>query len=231
MVRKQPSSRRREQSLSRNRIIDAAIALLDSGGEGGLTFQALSEKLTTGPGAIYWHIANKRDLLTAVCDTMVERAINAQAEGETPEQTIRSLALGLFDAIDAHPWVGSALTRTGGQMPMVRIFERLGQQLRALGVTDDAQWATVSALMNYILGVGGQNAANAQFARAAELDRDDFLDAMATTLSGLDPDQYPFSRGIAGQLRVHDDRVDFLVGIDLILGGIRELRRNPIDRE
>ena len=70
-----------------------------------------------------------------------------------------------FDAIDAHPWVGSALTRAPGQLPLVRIIERIGQQIRALGVPEDDQWTTVSALLSYILGVGGQNAANGQTAR------------------------------------------------------------------
>jgi hypothetical protein len=31
---------------------------------------------------------------------------------------------------------------------------------------------------------------------------------------------YPFARRIAGQLPAHDDRMDFLAGIDLILTGI-----------
>ncbi len=108
---------------------------------------------------------------------------------------------------------------------MVRIFERIGQQVRALGVPDEEQWATVSALLSYILGVGGQNAANGQFARTQGLDRSDFLEAVSTAWSQLDPDEYPFARSVAGQLRVHDDRVDFLAGIDLILRGIHSPRR------
>jgi hypothetical protein len=38
--------------------------------------------------------------------------------------------------------------------------------------------------------------------------------------SQLDAADYPFVRDVAGQLREHDDRVDFLVGIDLSLPGI-----------
>lgn len=220
MVKKARNSQRREESLSRDRIIEASIELLDSSGEGGLTFRALSERLATGPGAIYWHIDNKSDLLIAACNAIVVRTMQAHVIGATPEATIRALALDMFDAIDAHPWVGSALTRAPGQLPIVRILERLGQQVRALGVTDEEQWATVSALLNYILGVGGQNAANGQFARTRGLDRSDFLEVVATDWSQLDPDEYPFVRSVAGQLRTHDDRMDFLAGIDLILRGI-----------
>jgi AcrR family transcriptional regulator len=220
MVKKVRSTQRREESLSRHRIIAASIALLDHSGESGLTFRALSERLVTGPGAIYWHIASKSELLTAACDAIVARTMNAPLVGATPEATIRALALGMFDAIDAHPWVGSALTRAPGQLPMVRILERIGQQVRALGVPDDKQWAVGSALLNYILGVGGQNAANGQLARRRGADRSDFLEAVSTAWSQLDPDEYPFARSVVGQLRAHDDRIDFLAGIDLILRGI-----------
>lgn len=223
---KKPATARRETSLSRDSIIDAAIALLDSGGEDGLTFRALAQRLATGAGAIYWHVANKSDLLTAACDAIVARTLTlpspppAPLEQPAPPDIIRHLALALFDMIDVHPWVGMALNRAPGQLPMVRILERLGQQVCAIGVLEPARWATVSALLNYILGVSGQNAANAVIGRQAGVAREDFLGAVAATWRQLDADAYPFTRAIAGQLSAHDDRADFLAGIDLILAGI-----------
>jgi AcrR family transcriptional regulator len=224
MAKKARGSQRREESLSRDRIIEASIELLDSNGEDGLTFRTLSERLATGPGAIYWHIANKSELLTGACDAVVARTMNVSTAGSTPEATIRAIALGLFDVIDEHPWVGSALTSAPGLSPIVRILEPIGQQIRALGVPDDEQWAAVGALMAYILGVSRQNAANGQLARTRGLDRSDFLGAVSTAWSQLDPEEYPFARSVAGQIRDHDDRVDFLAGIDLILRGIGSLQ-------
>ena len=225
MARNARGIQRREESLSRDRIIEASIAILDSGGESGLTFRTLSERLATGPGAIYWHIASKSELLTAACDAIVARTLNARAVSATPTATIRALALAMFDAIDAHPWVGSALTQAASQLPMVRILERIGQQVRALGVPDKEQWAVVSALLSYILGVGGRNAANGQFARIRGIDRSGFLESVATMWLQLDPKEYPFARSVAGQMRAHDDRMDFLAGINLILRGIDSPRR------
>ena len=223
MAKKAHGSQRREESLSRDRIVEASIELLDDSGESGLTFRALSERLATGPGAIYWHIANKSDLLGAACDAVVARTVN-ETVVTTPEETIRAVALGLFDVIDEHPWVGSALTSSPGLSPIVRILERIGQQVRALGVPDEQQWASVGALMAYILGVSRQNAANGQLARTRGLDRSDFLEAVSTAWSQLDPQEYPFARSIARQIRDHDDRMDFLAGIDLILSGIKSSR-------
>jgi AcrR family transcriptional regulator len=223
MVKKAPRSQRREESLSRDRIIEASIELLDRSGEGGLTFRALSERLATGPGAIYWHVADKSDLLGAACDAVVARTMN-ETVVTTPETTIRAVALGLFDVIDAHPWVGSALTSSPALSPIVRILERIGQQVRALGVPDKQLWASVGALMAYILGVSRQNAANGQLARTQGLDRSEFLEAVSTAWSQLDPKEYPFARSVARQMRDHDDRMDYLAGINLILSSIKSSR-------
>ncbi len=224
VVKRARSIKRREESLSRERIIEASIELLDLSGEEGLTFRALSERLETGPGAIYWHIADKTDLLTAACDAVIARTID-ETVITTPEATIRAVALGLFDVIDQRPWVGSALTTAVVLSPNVRILERIGQQVRALGVPDEKQWAAVGALMAYILGVSRQNAANGQLARTRGLDRTKFLEAVSSAWSQLDPSVYAFTRSVAGHIRDHDDRVDFLAGLDLILRGIDIPRR------
>lgn len=214
---------RRGDALTREGIVEASIALLDSAGVSGLTFRALAERLATGPGAIYWHIDDKNDLLTAACDAVVARSLAALASGGTPRAHIRAVALAMFDAIDARPWLGTALTQAAGQLPVVRILEPLGQQVRALGVVrHKAQWTAANALLSYILGVAGQNAANAQAHRApsGQGDRAGLLAEVAAAWSALDPVDYPFTRSLAGQLREHDDREDFLAGIDLILAGL-----------
>ncbi|OEZ50835.1 TetR family transcriptional regulator [Janthinobacterium sp. BJB301] len=215
---------RRADSLTRETIIDAAIDLLDTAGEGGLTFRALAARLATGAGAIYWHVADKDDLFTAASDAIVARAMDAVLQCETPQAGIRAVALAMFEAMDAHPWLGSALSRAPGQLPTVRILERLGRQVDALGVPQDQQWLAACTLLNYLLGVSGQNAANAAIAREKGLERAHFLDTMAGAWSRLDAQAFPFARKVVGQLRAHDDREDFLAGIDLIVHGMQALQ-------
>lgn len=134
----------------------------------------------------------------------------------TPQEAIRALVLGLFEAIDAHPWVGAQLARTSWQSPLLWVFEQIGRQVQALRVPEAAQFTVASTLMSYTLGVAGQNAANARMLRP-DTDRTEFLDSVATAWAELDPDQYAFTRNVAGQLREHDDRAEFLAGIDLVL--------------
>jgi AcrR family transcriptional regulator len=217
---------RREDALSQERIVGAAVELLDVTGEGGLTFRALAAHLKTGPGAIYWHVANKDELLTAGTDAVLAGAMAVDVEGNTPQDAIRAVALGVFDAIDAHPWAGTQLTRIPSQPSVLRLFERIGQQLRALDVPAAAQFGSASALLNYILGVAGQNAAHAR-AQPPGTSRSDVLGTESAVWADLDLAEYPFLRLVAGQLREHDDRAQFLAGVDLILAGITASRRRP----
>ncbi|PIM67404.1 TetR family transcriptional regulator [Streptomyces sp. JV178] len=250
-------SQRRTEALSRERIVEVAIELLDAAGESGLTFRALSERLATGPGAIYWHVENKGELLDAVTDAVVADAVAGgaggavsgsagagEAGGEVSEAAgsagvvgagglpgvardgIEAVALGLFDAIEEHPWLATQLATQLSRSPWgtvaPRLFESIGRQVRALGVPEDSWFTATSALMHYILGAAGQNAANSASSRALppDVDRDQFLDSVSTAWEELDPDEYPFIRSLAPQLRGHDDREQFLAGITLILAGI-----------
>ena len=224
MSRVTPRTRRSERrtgALSRERIVEAAVELLDTAGEGGLTFRALTERLATGPGAIYWHVASKGELLGAATDAVVTAALAPvpDAQPGSPQHEIRAVALGLFDAIDEHPWVAAQLSDTSWQATTPQIFERVGRQVRALGVPESRWFTAASVVVQYILGAAAQNAANARVLGPGA-DRDEFLDAVASTWAALDPVDYPFTRAVADQVRGHDDREQFLAGVDLVLTGI-----------
>ncbi|RKG92355.1 TetR/AcrR family transcriptional regulator [Corallococcus terminator] len=219
MAKATRGSERREDALSRERIVDVAIELLDEEGEDGLTFRALATRLATGPGAIYWHIANKGELLVAASDAVVARAMGEVLACATPHEAIRGIAVVVFEAIDAHPWVGAQLSRAPWRTAMLQIFERIGRQVQALGVPGGARFTAASALVSYIIGVSVQNAANGRLLDPP-VDRADFLETVSAQWQELDAHEYPFTRNVAAQLREHDDRAEFLAGIDLILAGI-----------
>jgi AcrR family transcriptional regulator len=223
MATKAKRAERRTDPLSKERIVAAAIEILDADGESALTFRALAARLATGSGAIYWHVASKNDLLTAATDDVITRVMTEVTSGAEPPETIRAIALGVFDAIDAHPWMGTQLSREPWQPAILQILEGVGGQLQALGIPERAQFDCASALVNYLLGLAGQYAAGARLL-PRETDRTAFLATVAAQWAQLDPAQYPFVHQVATQLPGHDDREQFLAGIDLILTGITTIR-------
>ncbi|GHF80187.1 AcrR family transcriptional regulator [Amycolatopsis bartoniae] len=223
MATKARRAPRRTDALSREVIVEAATQILDTGGEEALTLRALTVRLSTGYGALYHHVANKDDLLAAAADAVIARAMtDVTAEGE-PRETLRAIALSLFDAINAHPWLGAQLSRGPWRPALLEIYESVGEQLEALGVPEYALFDSAGALVNYILGVAGQNAANARAAK--DVDRTASLAAVAVQWAQLDPARYPRLHKAAARLREHDDRRQFLAGVDLFLAGIETVRR------
>jgi AcrR family transcriptional regulator len=230
MAMRTRQSERRRQVLTRERIVETAVELLDGAGEGALTVRALTGRLATGPGAIYWHIGNMDELLEAATDAVVAAAMATRptqpAEPATggPQDEIRAVALGLFDAVTEHPWLAAQLalqlTRNPWGPVTLRIFESIGRPVRTLGVPQDDWFTTTSTLVHYILGATTQTS---QLTGGSEADRADFLNTASRAWLDLDPDDYPFIRAVADQMREHDDREQFLTGIDLVLTGITTL--------
>ncbi|WP_445681192.1 TetR/AcrR family transcriptional regulator [Radicibacter daui] len=210
---------RRTEALSREKIVAAAIGILDAEGESALTFRALAARLSTGAGALYWHVADKGELLAAASDDVLTRTFATLPQEADPASAIRTLALAMFDMIDRHPWVGTQFFREPWQLSMLRIVEGIGGPLQKLGVPDEALFDCGSALLNYILGVGGQNAANARLPTKI-MEREPFLADVARRWKQLDPQQFPFVHRVADSLPGHNDRQQFVAGVDLILAGI-----------
>ncbi|WP_328918811.1 TetR/AcrR family transcriptional regulator C-terminal domain-containing protein [Streptomyces griseoaurantiacus] len=301
MVMRTRQSQRRRQVLSRERIVETAIELLDAGGEGALTVRALTERLSTGAGAIYHHVGNMNELGQAATETVIADALpwpvasgggagesgGAEEAGETggagetrkagesgragkagetgkagkagesgragkagesgragevggsggprerPEDRIRAVALGLYDAATEHSWLASRLAAQlirepwGAVTP--RIFESMGRPLRDLGVPRGDWFTTTSTLVHYVLGATSQNAQAADDVPGGappdtEEVRAAFLDTASRAWRDLDPEEYPFLHDIADQMRAHEDRAQFLAGIDLILAGVTASR-------
>ncbi|MFJ4440190.1 TetR/AcrR family transcriptional regulator [Streptomyces sp. NPDC088923] len=231
---------RRTSGLSRDLIIRTAIEILDEGGESALTIRALTIRLRTGYGALYHHVSDRNDLLTGATDAIITGVLSGTApdadrlgsgtETDTdprgtgtaadPRASLRALALGLFDAVEAHPWVGRELSREPWRPALLDFYEAIGRLLDALAVPDEARFDAAGTFMSFVLGAGAQSAANASHLATATTARDTFLAATASRWTDLDPAKYPFVRATVTRLSDHDDREQFLAGVDIILRGI-----------
>lgn len=94
---------RRASPLSRERIVEAAVALLDGSGADGLTMRRLAQSLEVTPTALYWHVDTRDDVLDLAVDHIF---------GDVPlppvtddwRADVRTLTRGWRDAMLRHPW-------------------------------------------------------------------------------------------------------------------------------
>jgi TetR/AcrR family transcriptional regulator, tetracycline repressor protein len=60
--------------LNRTQVVDGACALLDEQGLGGLSMRRLAQDLGVKPGALYYHVASKQDLLVEIAGRILDGA-------------------------------------------------------------------------------------------------------------------------------------------------------------
>lgn len=82
-------------------VVDAATAILDAHGIADLTMRRLARELSVTPGALYWHFANKQQLLGAVADRILAPACAVEPHGDWPAQ-MTATCLALRDALLSH---------------------------------------------------------------------------------------------------------------------------------
>ena len=90
------------EPLSRERVLDAAMAIVESDGVDRLSMRALAAKLGVAVTGIYWHVGNKEELLAALVERIGAEVGDIRTTGRTPEQRILSTARSLLTTVDAH---------------------------------------------------------------------------------------------------------------------------------
>jgi AcrR family transcriptional regulator len=99
------------RQLDRAKIVAAARELTRTEGAGGLSMRGIARHLGVDPAALYWHFADKAELIDAVArDAADERALVVDTEG-TWQTRARSLCHELADRLRGEP----ALQGLGGQ--------------------------------------------------------------------------------------------------------------------
>lgn len=217
---------RQRASHSMESVLSAAVALLDEAGEPALTFRALAARLGGGVGSIYWYVSSRDELLDLSTDHAVAEVL-AQVEGHTvlddPIDDLRDMAVMVFDAIAARPWLGAYFMRNSLLQPnTMRLYERLGQQTLSLDLTPRQRFHAVSAIVGFTVGTAadlGQEPP--QEVVDGSVGRDEYLERFADTWRALDPEEYPYAHHIAEEFAGHDDAEQFRAGLDLLLAGIR----------
>ncbi|AWB93622.1 TetR family transcriptional regulator [Aeromicrobium chenweiae] len=207
-------------------VLNEAVALLDEAGVPALTFRALAARLGGGVGSIYWYVASKDELLDRAADHVLAGVLadtEDVGEGDDPIADLRTIAVRMFDAIAVRPWLGAYFMRDSGIQPhMMRLYERLGQQILRLDLTTRQRFDAVSAVIGYVVGTAADMGQEPPREVAeGELTREEYLGHWADQWRALDPEAYPFVHHIVEEFAHHDDTAQFRAGLDLLLAGLR----------
>jgi TetR/AcrR family transcriptional regulator, tetracycline repressor protein len=138
--------------LHKRDVVDAATSLLDSYGIADLTMRRLARELNVSPGALYWHFANKQELLGAVADRILESV--GDVSGGWRDRVAGTCGR-LRDALLAHTdgaELVSASFAAGQSDAMARILTQLSGAAADAGVDPTHAELAARTIVYYVLG-------------------------------------------------------------------------------
>ncbi len=142
------------QRLSRERIVEAAIEIMDESGLAALSMDRLGRKLSVTDMALYKHVLSKDELLSLMLDELVS-GLPPMPQGSA-EETLRAFAWGLWTVLRAHPQMLPLLAAKPLSSPMIRAAAADAQlKLSAAGCTQVAASGALFSLAAYTLGAAG----------------------------------------------------------------------------
>jgi len=156
--------------LHKRDVVDAATTLLDSYGIADLTMRRLARELNVSPGALYWHFANKQELLGAVADRILESVGDAPADWRG---RVAGLCGRLRDALLSHTdgaELVSASFAAAQSNAMARILAQLTEATSDAGVVGPHAELAARTILYYVLGFTADEQSRLQWdAAGAEL--------------------------------------------------------------
>ncbi len=138
--------------LHKRDVVEAATAILDNYGIADLTMRRLGRELNVSPGALYWHFANKQQLLGAIADRILEPV--GDVSGHWRER-ITGFCGRLRDALLSHTdgaELVSASFAAGQSQAMTRIVACLGDAAADAGVKTAQGELAARTVVYYVLG-------------------------------------------------------------------------------
>jgi AcrR family transcriptional regulator len=210
-----PPPARRTRGLSRQRIVAAAIELVEAEGLGALSMARLAERLDCGTMSLYRHVSNKDELLTFMLSTAPDPP-PTPADPSDWRGALTDWARGLWDVYHRHPWV--LQTASAGPPADPGQLAWLDAGLSALGGTGLAERDKMAAVMAILHYVRGAAALDIEAARVEGPQYSALLRRL------LDADRFP-ALAVALEAGVFDDTdedhvADFRSGLVQLLDGI-----------
>jgi TetR/AcrR family transcriptional regulator, tetracycline repressor protein len=161
--------------LHRSDVVAKAAEILDNYGIADLTMRRLARELSVSPGALYWHFADKQELLGAVADQLLASAAEVAVTGAWPDR-IMALCSALRDALlsatDGAELVSASFS-AGRSTQLSRIVESLTAACADSGLTAEDAGLAARTIVYYVLGFTADEQSRMQWdAAGANLDGD-----------------------------------------------------------
>jgi AcrR family transcriptional regulator len=201
--------------LSRGLVLDAAVALVDTGGLDGLSMRKLGTALGVEAMTLYHYVPNKAALLDGLVEWVLQQSATppALADGLSWDRTLRRYAETLHATLLGHPGVLPLFfTRPAVTPQTLRAVENGLRALTGAGFPLVRALDMINILSIFVVGHAMAEAGTAELNRRGD-------PGSAHALAQLDASDLPLVTEAARLTEGVDGGSRFLLGLDALLYG------------
>lgn len=148
-----PTNDERQRGLSRARLVDAALGLVQEAGLDSLSMRVLAERLGVKAASLYWHVRDRRELIELLAESILDGVPTPRGDARWRAGVLKTAAaLGI--TVAAQRDANRILLEVPEALEQSDVFARLKRQLQAAGLRP-AEAAEV-ARMAMVHGIAGQ---------------------------------------------------------------------------
>jgi AcrR family transcriptional regulator len=212
--------------LTRERIVAAAVELIEREGVDAVSMRRIAAELGSGVMSLYNHVPSKDALLDGVAEQVMSGIDFSSEPGASWEDQVRAQARAFRQIARAHPRCTMVVvSRPNASATGLRPIEHALATLRGAGFTGDEAVRVVRAFVAYIVGsllreVGvAPSLAPPQHQLAQPADG-----APGAGQHRLDPAEFPQVTSLTAELMHKDHDADFEFGLELLVRAVADLR-------
>lgn len=214
----------RGRALSRDRIVQCALHIVDEEGLEALTMRRLGAALGVEAMSLYGHVQNKEALLDLVQEAVLAELEEVPAEGDWRTR-LRHAAHAYRNVLGRHPNALPLFATRWVRTPQaIAVVEVVLEVLRKAGLSElDCAYA-FDAFTAYVVGQ-----AFSQWGDRRRLTPEQFVEEHVGALSQLPPERFPTVAAVLPGLQHFDFEANFTFGLECLLDGLAA-RLRPCER-
>jgi AcrR family transcriptional regulator len=211
--------------LTRERIISAAVELIESEGVDALSMRRLAAQLGSGVMSLYNHIPGREALLDGVAEHVMSGIDVTTDPDASWEDQVRGQARAFRQVARAYPRCTMVVvSRPATSAVELRPIEQALATLRSAGFGGDDAIRVVRAFVAYVVGSLLREVGVAPgLVPQRPLSQDQAV-LQADRPIALDPVHFPNVTSMSGELLHRDYDADFDFGLDLLVRAVADLR-------
>ena len=195
------------------RIVEAALRVIDAEGLPALTTVRLAQELGIFQSVIYRRVASRDALLGLVVEAVMAEVGQPSVDRDDWRAWLTDCALRLHRTWLRHPHATPLLRHGGAHPAIVQVMDGVFEVLLRASRDRQSLWAAAQAYLGYVLGTISLATAAAPDLRADELDAE-----QARAYPSLAAAQLTFLHGSRPA-----PEEQFLAGLDVVLDGLEQL--------